>query len=103
MPDIDELHVVKIWTKPAFREPAFREQDVGLDVTSYLPAEINVIQTSSIQSIDEPRCTCASRFFVSALTSRQCIFGAGLCRRILVAHFAILIAMPLSILRFSRL
>ena len=31
-------HIMKIWTKPAVRE-----QEVGLEVTSYLPAEIDVI------------------------------------------------------------
>ena len=30
--------IMKIWTKPAVRE-----QEVGLEVTSYLPAEIDVI------------------------------------------------------------
>ena len=30
--------VMKTWTKPAVRE-----QEVGLEVTSYLPAEIDVI------------------------------------------------------------
>jgi coenzyme PQQ precursor peptide PqqA len=30
--------LMKIWTKPAVRE-----QEVGLEVTSYLPAEIDVI------------------------------------------------------------
>jgi coenzyme PQQ precursor peptide PqqA len=29
---------MKVWTKPAVRE-----QDVGLEVTSYLPAEIDLI------------------------------------------------------------
>jgi coenzyme PQQ precursor peptide PqqA len=31
-------NVMKIWSKPAVRE-----QEVGLEVTSYLPAEIDVI------------------------------------------------------------
>ena len=31
-------HLMKTWTKPAVRE-----QEVGLEVTSYLPAEIDVI------------------------------------------------------------
>ena len=31
-------HIMKTWTKPAVRE-----QEVGLEVTSYLPAEIDVI------------------------------------------------------------
>jgi coenzyme PQQ precursor peptide PqqA len=31
-------HSMKIWSKPAVRE-----QEVGLEVTSYLPAEIDVI------------------------------------------------------------
>jgi coenzyme PQQ precursor peptide PqqA len=31
-------HHMKIWTKPAVRE-----QEVGLEVTSYLPAEIDII------------------------------------------------------------
>jgi coenzyme PQQ precursor peptide PqqA len=30
--------IVKTWTKPAVRE-----QEVGLEVTSYLPAEIDLI------------------------------------------------------------
>ena len=30
--------VMKVWTKPAVRE-----QEVGLEVTSYLPAEIDII------------------------------------------------------------
>jgi coenzyme PQQ precursor peptide PqqA len=30
--------IMKIWSKPAVRE-----QEVGLEVTSYLPAEIDVI------------------------------------------------------------
>jgi coenzyme PQQ precursor peptide PqqA len=34
----DGGHIMKIWTKPAVRE-----QEVGLEVTSYLPAEIDVI------------------------------------------------------------
>ena len=33
-----EENIMKIWTKPAVRE-----QEVGLEVTSYLPAEIDVI------------------------------------------------------------
>ena len=31
-------HIMKVWTKPAVRE-----QEVGLEVTSYLPAEIDII------------------------------------------------------------
>ena len=31
-------NVMKVWTKPAVRE-----QEVGLEVTSYLPAEIDII------------------------------------------------------------
>lgn len=34
----DGGHIMKTWTKPAVRE-----QEVGLEVTSYLPAEIDVI------------------------------------------------------------
>jgi coenzyme PQQ precursor peptide PqqA len=33
-----EEKLMKIWSKPAVRE-----QEVGLEVTSYLPAEIDVI------------------------------------------------------------
>ena len=33
-----EEKIMKTWTKPAVRE-----QEVGLEVTSYLPAEIDVI------------------------------------------------------------
>ena len=33
-----EEYTMKTWTKPAVRE-----QEVGLEVTSYLPAEIDVI------------------------------------------------------------
>ena len=33
-----EEHPMKTWTKPAVRE-----QEVGLEVTSYLPAEIDII------------------------------------------------------------
>jgi coenzyme PQQ precursor peptide PqqA len=33
-----EEYIMKTWTKPAVRE-----QEVGLEVTSYLPAEIDVI------------------------------------------------------------
>jgi coenzyme PQQ precursor peptide PqqA len=33
-----EEHIMKTWTKPAVRE-----QEVGLEVTSYLPAEIDLI------------------------------------------------------------
>ncbi len=33
-----EETIMKIWSKPAVRE-----QEVGLEVTSYLPAEIDVI------------------------------------------------------------
>jgi coenzyme PQQ precursor peptide PqqA len=32
------IYIMKIWSKPAVRE-----QEVGLEVTSYLPAEIDVI------------------------------------------------------------
>jgi coenzyme PQQ precursor peptide PqqA len=32
------IKIMKTWTKPAVRE-----QEVGLEVTSYLPAEIDVI------------------------------------------------------------
>jgi len=34
----EEEKIMKIWTKPAVRE-----QEVGLEVTSYLPAEIDII------------------------------------------------------------
>jgi coenzyme PQQ precursor peptide PqqA len=34
----EEDTLMKVWTKPAVRE-----QEVGLEVTSYLPAEIDVI------------------------------------------------------------
>jgi coenzyme PQQ precursor peptide PqqA len=37
-PTNDGGHIMKTWTKPAVRE-----QEVGLEVTSYLPAEIDVI------------------------------------------------------------
>jgi coenzyme PQQ precursor peptide PqqA len=33
-----EEEAMKVWTKPAVRE-----QEVGLEVTSYLPAEIDII------------------------------------------------------------
>ena len=33
-----EEDAMKVWTKPAVRE-----QEVGLEVTSYLPAEIDII------------------------------------------------------------
>ena len=33
-----EEETMKVWTKPAVRE-----QEVGLEVTSYLPAEIDII------------------------------------------------------------
>ena len=33
-----EEHTMKIWNKPQVRE-----QEVGLEVTSYLPAEIDII------------------------------------------------------------
>jgi coenzyme PQQ precursor peptide PqqA len=33
-----EERTMKVWTKPAVRE-----QEVGLEVTSYLPAEIDII------------------------------------------------------------
>jgi len=35
--NLEEM-IMKTWTKPAVRE-----QEVGLEVTSYLPAEIDVI------------------------------------------------------------
>lgn len=35
---IEEETIMKIWSKPAVRE-----QEVGLEVTSYLPAEIDII------------------------------------------------------------
>lgn len=35
---LEEENAMKVWTKPAVRE-----QEVGLEVTSYLPAEIDVI------------------------------------------------------------
>jgi coenzyme PQQ precursor peptide PqqA len=35
---IPEEEAMKVWTKPAVRE-----QEVGLEVTSYLPAEIDII------------------------------------------------------------
>jgi coenzyme PQQ precursor peptide PqqA len=38
LPGTKEEKLMKIWTKPAVRE-----QEVGLEVTSYLPAEIDVI------------------------------------------------------------
>jgi coenzyme PQQ precursor peptide PqqA len=34
----DMEEVMKVWTKPAVRE-----QEVGLEVTSYMPAEIDII------------------------------------------------------------
>lgn len=34
----EEERTMKVWTKPAVRE-----QEVGLEVTSYLPAEIDII------------------------------------------------------------
>jgi coenzyme PQQ precursor peptide PqqA len=34
----EEERAMKVWTKPAVRE-----QEVGLEVTSYLPAEIDII------------------------------------------------------------
>jgi coenzyme PQQ precursor peptide PqqA len=34
----EEEIAMKVWTKPAVRE-----QEVGLEVTSYLPAEIDII------------------------------------------------------------
>jgi coenzyme PQQ precursor peptide PqqA len=33
-----EETIMKVWSKPAVRE-----QEVGLEVTSYLPAEIDII------------------------------------------------------------
>lgn len=38
LPNSKEEHIMKTWTKPAVRE-----QEVGLEVTSYLPAEIDLI------------------------------------------------------------
>jgi coenzyme PQQ precursor peptide PqqA len=35
---IPEEEAMKVWSKPAVRE-----QEVGLEVTSYLPAEIDII------------------------------------------------------------
>lgn len=36
--ELKEEHPMKTWTKPSVRE-----QEVGLEVTSYLPAEIDII------------------------------------------------------------
>jgi len=38
VPALKEEKTMKVWTKPAVRE-----QEVGLEVTSYLPAEIDII------------------------------------------------------------
>ena len=35
---LDGGYIMKTWSKPAVRE-----QEVGLEVTSYLPAEIDII------------------------------------------------------------
>jgi len=35
---LEEEKTMKVWTKPAVRE-----QEVGLEVTSYMPAEIDII------------------------------------------------------------
>jgi len=35
---LEEERAMKVWTKPAVRE-----QEVGLEVTSYMPAEIDII------------------------------------------------------------
>jgi coenzyme PQQ precursor peptide PqqA len=35
---LEEERTMKVWTKPAVRE-----QEVGLEVTSYMPAEIDII------------------------------------------------------------
>jgi len=37
-PHFEGGNIMKVWTKPAVRE-----QEVGLEVTSYLPAEIDII------------------------------------------------------------
>ncbi len=37
-PVLQQEEVMKVWSKPAVRE-----QEVGLEVTSYLPAEIDII------------------------------------------------------------
>ena len=37
-PTIEEEAKMKVWNKPAVRE-----QEVGLEVTSYMPAEIDII------------------------------------------------------------
>jgi len=37
-PVLQEEEAMKVWSKPAVRE-----QEVGLEVTSYLPAEIDII------------------------------------------------------------
>jgi coenzyme PQQ precursor peptide PqqA len=37
-PAVQQEEVMKVWSKPAVRE-----QEVGLEVTSYLPAEIDII------------------------------------------------------------
>jgi coenzyme PQQ precursor peptide PqqA len=38
LPNLGGIIIMKTWTKPAVRE-----QEVGLEVTSYLPAEIDII------------------------------------------------------------
>jgi coenzyme PQQ precursor peptide PqqA len=38
LPPIQGGNIMKIWNKPQVRE-----QEVGLEVTSYLPAEIDII------------------------------------------------------------
>jgi coenzyme PQQ precursor peptide PqqA len=35
---LEEERTMKVWTKPAVRE-----QEVGLEVTSYMPAEIDIV------------------------------------------------------------
>ena len=35
---LEEERAMKVWTKPAVRE-----QEVGLEVTSYMPAEIDLV------------------------------------------------------------
>jgi coenzyme PQQ precursor peptide PqqA len=35
---LEEERTMKVWSKPAVRE-----QEVGLEVTSYMPAEIDII------------------------------------------------------------
>ena len=36
--NVQQEEIMKVWSKPAVRE-----QEVGLEVTSYMPAEIDII------------------------------------------------------------